>query len=86
MFDFEGNSTTRDVLQWTPDGRALLYNLMNENTSNIWKQSVDGGSPVRITDFKDSLINDFAFSRDGHQLVCTRGTVIRDAVMITDVK
>ncbi len=85
-FDFEGNSTTRDVLHWAPDGRALLYNLVNENTSNIWKQSVDGGAPVKITDFKDSLINDFALSRDGRNLVCTRGTVIRDAIMIADLK
>jgi eukaryotic-like serine/threonine-protein kinase len=86
MFDFEGNSTTRDVLQWTADSRAVVYNLMNDNVSNIWRQAVDGGAPLKITDFKDSLINDFAFSRDGRQLVCTRGTVIREAVMVTDLR
>jgi serine/threonine protein kinase/dipeptidyl aminopeptidase/acylaminoacyl peptidase len=85
-FDFGGNSTTRDMLHWTPDGRALLYNQMNDNVSNIWKQPVDGGSPTKVTDFRDSLINDFAYSRDGRQLICTRGTVIREAVMITDLR
>jgi serine/threonine protein kinase/Tol biopolymer transport system component len=85
-FDFHGNATSRDVLQWTPDGRAVLYNQMNDNVSNIWKQSIEGGAPTKVTDFKDSLINDFAFSRDGRQLICTRGTVIREAVMITDLK
>ncbi|MBD0370952.1 MAG: serine/threonine-protein kinase [Pyrinomonadaceae bacterium] len=85
-FQFDGNSTTRDVLQWTPDSRAVLYNQMNDNVSNIWKQSIDGGPPAKVTDFKESLINDFSFSRDGRTLVCTRGTVIREAVMITDLK
>ena len=85
-FEFGGNTTTRDVLQWTADGRGLLYNQLNDNVSNIWKQPVDGGSPVKLTDFKDSLMNDFAFSRDGRLLVCSRGTVIREAVMITDLK
>jgi serine/threonine protein kinase/Tol biopolymer transport system component len=86
MFDYDGNSTSRDVLQWTPDGRAVLYNQMNDNVSNLWKQPVEGGAPTKVTDFKDSLINDFAFSRNGRQLICTRGTVIREAVMITDLK
>jgi Tol biopolymer transport system component len=85
-FEFDGNTTTRDVLHWTPDGRALVYNQMNDNVSNIWKQSIDGAPPVKITDFKESLINDFDFSRDGRMLVCSRGTVIRESVMITDLK
>jgi Tol biopolymer transport system component len=85
-FEFSGNSTTRDVMQWTPDGRAILYNQINDNVSNIWKQPIDGRAPVKITDFKESLINDFAYSRDGRQLICSRGTVIREAVMITDLK
>jgi eukaryotic-like serine/threonine-protein kinase len=86
IFEFSGNSTTRDILQWTTDGRGLLYNRINDNVSNIWKQSIEGGPPVKVTDFKESLINDFVFSRDGRQLICTRGTVIREAVMITDLK
>ena len=84
-FKFNVNPTTRDVLHWTPDSRALLYNQMNDNVSNIWRQPLDGSPPTKITNFTDSLINDFDWSRDG-LLVCTRGTVIRDAIMITDVK
>jgi hypothetical protein len=86
VFEYTGNPTTRDVLQWTRDGSALLYNQMNDNVSNIWKQPVDGGPPQKITDFKESLINDFAYSRDGRLLLCTRATVIREAVMITDLR
>jgi Tol biopolymer transport system component len=86
VFEFSGNPTTRDMLQWTQDGRAVLYNQMNDNVSNIWKQPVDGGPPQKITDFKESLINDFAYSRDGRLLICTRSTVIREAVMITDLR
>ncbi|HKS28621.1 MAG TPA: protein kinase [Pyrinomonadaceae bacterium] len=85
-FEFAGNPTTRDVLQWTPEGDALLYNQMKDNVSNIWRQPLDGGQAVKITDFKENLINDFAYSRDGRLLLCTRGPVIREAMMITDLR
>jgi hypothetical protein len=39
-----------------------------------------------VTDFKDSLMAGFAFSRDGKQLACSRGILLRDAVLISEVK
>jgi hypothetical protein len=54
--------------------------------SNIWSQSIEGGPPKQVTDFKELLITGFSWSRDGKQLACTRGTLVRDAVLITDLK
>jgi tricorn protease-like protein len=56
------------------------------NVSNIWSQSIEGGPPKQVTDFKELLITGFSWSRDGKQLACTRGTLVRDAVLITDLK
>jgi hypothetical protein len=47
---------------------------------------LDGGKPKQITDFKDMLMTGFAFSHDGKQLACTRGTLMRDAILISDLK
>ena len=85
-FPFRGENSVFTLLQWTPDGRAILYNATNHNVSNIWSQPVDGGSPRQVTNFKDASINSFAWSRDAHWLVCSRGTVNSDAVLITQIK
>jgi hypothetical protein len=54
--------------------------------SNIWSQPVEGGKPKQITDFNDMLITGFAWTREGKQLACTRGALLRDAILVTDLK
>lgn len=53
---------------------------------NIWSQPVEGGEPKQITHFNDMLITGFSWTRDGKKLACTRGTLLRDAILITDLK
>lgn len=79
-----GNVGTR--AQWSADGKSILYSTNNNNVTNIWSQPVDGGDPKQVTDFKDSYMSGFAWSLDGKQLACTRGLLMRDAVLITDEK
>ena len=67
-------------------GSAILYNSCVDNVVNIWRQPIDGGEPKQVTDFKDSEISSFAWSRDGRSLALTRGTLVSDAVMISQVK
>jgi Tol biopolymer transport system component len=73
-------------LRWSPDGRALHFIVNSGGVSNLWSQPVDGGAPRQITDFKSDLIFAFDWSRDGRQLVLSRGTVTRDAVLIANFK
>jgi serine/threonine protein kinase len=81
-----GTVTTVVQSQWGRNNRSFLYSVNINNVSNIWSQSIDGGPPKQVTDFKDSLITGFAWSVDGKRLVCSRGVLLRDAVLITDVK
>jgi hypothetical protein len=60
--------------------------VSQHNVTNIWSQPLEGGPPKQVTDFQESLITGFAWSRDGKQLVCTRGVLMRDAVLIADAK
>ena len=86
VFEITASGTALAVLQWSNDGKSLLYTVTANNFTNIWSQPVDGGKPKQLTDFKDLLMTGFAWSRDGRQLACTRGTLVRDAILVTDVK
>jgi len=71
---------------WTADGRAITYVVNRSGVSNIWSQSLTGGPPKQLTDFKSDRIFAYDYSRDGKQLVLSRGTVSNDVVLITDFR
>lgn len=73
-------------IRWTADGQALTYIDRRGGISNIWSQPLSGGPPRQLTDFKADQIFNFAWSSDGKQLVCARGVVTSDAILISDFK
>jgi eukaryotic-like serine/threonine-protein kinase len=70
--------------RWTSNGRSILYVITRAETSSLWSQPVDGGAPKQLTDFKPEQIFSLDLSRDGKWLVFTRGTILRDVILITD--
>ena len=85
-FNIPASGTVLSIAQWAHDNKSILYTVTANNISNIWSQPIDGGPAKQVTDFKEMLITAFAWSRDGKQLACTRGNLLRDAVLITDLK
>jgi eukaryotic-like serine/threonine-protein kinase len=82
-------SSTTDRLiapRWTADGEALVCVDTNNGVSNLWRHPLDGTAPVQITNFKTDLIFNFAWSQDGKQLVCARGSINHDVVMISNFR
>jgi len=71
-------------LRWSADGRSLTYINNHAGVENVWAQPIDGGAARSITNFTDSRILSFDWSRDGN-LVASRGVVTSDVVLITDV-
>ena len=71
---------------WAHDGKSIFYTATSNNVSNIWSLPLDGGPPKQVTQFKDMLITGFAWSHDGKQLACMRGALMRDAILVTDLK
>jgi hypothetical protein len=49
-----------------------------------WGEGDKAALDELLTDFKDNLMATFAWSRDGKQLVCSRGAPVRDAILISD--
>ena len=86
VFEVPAIATVLSVAQWSHDGKSILYSVTSSNVTNIWSQPIDGGPAKQVTDFKDLLMTGFAWSQDGKQLACTRGSLLRDAVLVTDMK
>ncbi|MCA1633356.1 MAG: hypothetical protein LC802_06440, partial [Acidobacteria bacterium] len=72
-------------LRWTPDGRAVTYVGHQDGLHDIWSQSIDGGEPKRITNFKADEIFSFDWSRD-NKLVISHGSSASDVVLIRNAK
>ena len=81
-FDTDLNSPGRP--RWTADGRALIVSVVRKGVGNLWEQPIDGSSPKQITNFTSELIYSFDLSRDGKQVVRSRGTTSSDVVLLTD--
>jgi Tol biopolymer transport system component len=85
-FDIPSSGTVLSLAQWSADGKSILYTSNVNNVSNIWSQPLDGGPRKQITQFSDMLMTGFAWTPDGKLLACTRGALVRDAVLVTDLK
>lgn len=72
--------------RWTPEGKALLFSKMDNQTGNLWKQSVSGGDPKLITSFKSESIADFTYSKDGGRLIISRGQRGTNVVMLKNFR
>jgi Tol biopolymer transport system component/DNA-binding winged helix-turn-helix (wHTH) protein len=77
---------TARQLRWTPDGKAFLYPVSHRGVTNLWMQTIEGGEPKQITNFTSDLILSFDVSRDGKQLVLSRGTTSSDVVLFSGIK
>jgi hypothetical protein len=73
------------LIRWTADGQNLTYIDHRGGVENVWGQSIDGGPAKQLTNFKDSRIFSFDWSREG-RLLASRGVQTNDVVLISDAK
>ena len=82
-FDAGDFSTSR--VQWTPDGKALIYAVERSGTTALVKQSLDGSPPKEIAVFGEDDLVDFGYSVDGRSLAVIRERWQSDVVLISDL-
>jgi len=83
--NFAGGGFSGIRIQWTPDGKALLYAVDRNGPTLLLKQKLDSeGPPQEIMDFGADSLFDFCYSPDGKLLAVTRGVWQHDIVLITD--
>ncbi len=69
-------------VQWTADGKSLIYIRSDMGSDNLWTAPVFGGKPRQITRFDDGGIRRFASSSTGKYLAVVRGSTSKDAVLL----
>ena len=72
--------------RWFPDSRSITVAGEVAGVGNIYRFTLDGAEPQKITNFKTDLIYRYAWSPDGKTLAVERGVPINDVVMISDLK
>jgi len=86
---FDRGGLSGDRIQWTPDGRSILYaSVLSGETIGptvVMRQSLEGGSPVRLAEFDEGELFDFSYSPDGQFFAATRGEWQHDIVLISNL-
>lgn len=70
-------------LHWTADSKSLTYIDQKAGVENLWAQPIAGGPAKQVTNFADSKIFAFDWSRTG-ALTASRGVITSDVVLIAD--
>ena len=74
--------------RWTPDGNALIYVPHKGLDTDLWIQRLDGTSPQRLTNFASDdthVIWNFVWSKDGSQIVMSRGQIELEIAVVKNV-
>ena len=71
-------------VQFTPDGKGLVFVVREKGVDNLWTQSFDGSPARQLTHFNADQIYSFMYSRDASQLAVERGHVESDAILLRD--
>jgi eukaryotic-like serine/threonine-protein kinase len=71
---------------WSPDQKSIQYLLTRRGATNLWEQPLAGGPPRPVTDFTSGHIFDFAWSRDGKQLLLAKGEETSDVLLVSNFR
>jgi len=71
-----------NLIQFSRDGKALIYVIRENGVDNLWQQPLDGSPGKAITSFKAEHIWDYHWSPDGSKLAMVRGHTDSDVVLM----
>ncbi|HYK21602.1 MAG TPA: winged helix-turn-helix domain-containing protein, partial [Pyrinomonadaceae bacterium] len=83
-FDLAAPTFSGDRIQWTRDGKAVIYGTEVGGVTSLFRQPLSGGEPIVVMKFEDELA-DFSYSHDGQSLAVARGGWQQDIVLIRDL-
>jgi Tol biopolymer transport system component len=76
-------------LSFSPDGNYIYFVHSDKSTTAygyLYVMPVLGSTPRQVTDFPSGHIFDFAWSRDGKQLLLAKGEQSSDVVLISNFR
>jgi Tol biopolymer transport system component len=70
-------------LEWTPDGKGLIYSAERGTMMSLMTQPLDGRPPTEVAKLERYELFDFDYSFDNRSLAVTRGVWQHDVVLIS---
>lgn len=83
-FELAAPTFSSNRIQWTRDGKAVIFGTEDDGVTSILRQPLSGGQPTVVMKFEDELA-DFSYSQDGQSLAVARGGWQHDIVLIRDL-
>ena len=83
LFEVPISANFTQSIRWTPDHKAVCY---RDWANGVWRQDINGGPPQRLRGLPNEKLYAYGWSRNGKLFAFTRGSEIRDAVLIADFK
>lgn len=82
----DGSAATgnQGIYLWAPDGKSVYFTTAER--MNIFRYTFGAAASTRVTHFTDANIFTGAISRDGKTMLVTRGSLARDAYLITNLR
>jgi Tol biopolymer transport system component len=74
----------RGFVEFSPDGKNVVYPVREKGVDNLWVQPLDGGAGRQLTNFSSLKIYSYEWSADGKSLALVRGDSPSDLVLIRD--
>lgn len=76
---------SQEEFGWSPDGQSLILSGEEGGVGNLWIQPLDG-ELRKLTNFTSQKVWRYDWSKDGSQLLFSRGTPTRDIVLFSEAK
>jgi Tol biopolymer transport system component len=73
------NTMYATEIDWTPDGKALLY---RDGFRGVWRQELDREKPELAKGFEDKEVYQLAWSPDGKSLAYSTGARMQEIVLL----
>jgi Tol biopolymer transport system component len=70
--------------KFSPDGKALVYDITDKGVANLWTQPLDGRPGHQLTNFATGHINGFHLSPDGKWIGVMRESDVSDVVLLQE--
>ena len=81
---FEYDPRHHGTLQFSPDGKGIIYPIRDKGVDNLWLQPLEVGSGHHLTNYTSLKIYSYQWSPDGKRLALVRGDTPSDLVLIQD--
>jgi eukaryotic-like serine/threonine-protein kinase len=75
-----------NAFRWSPDGKGVQFVLTHNGAANIWEQPIAGGPRQQVTNFTSGAIFDFAWTREGKQLLLAKGETNTDVIILSNFR